>query len=117
MQQTNIEFHSTADGFQSNPFVVAVNGSALLAGQIHSREPVHMIAEFSVMPGIGTLYHQIRCYHTALPGIGYRVDRHAVDLAYVWQVNESDYYSFGGADPTTLRSVRNQVILSYGVRF
>lgn len=62
-------------------------------------------------------FYNEKSAYNATCGIGYRIGRHAIDIAYVWQVNESDYYSFGGADPTTLRSVRNQVILSYGVRF
>lgn len=50
-------------------------------------------------------------------GIGYRIDRHAIDLAYVWQVNHADYYAYQDVAPISMRSVRNQLILTYGIRF
>lgn len=62
-------------------------------------------------------------------GVGYRIGRHAIDLAYVYQVNMANYYEFSNSsssmyyisdlvvDPIDLRSVRNQIVLSYGIRF
>src|SRR5574344_106110 len=62
-------------------------------------------------------------------GVGYRIGRHAIDLAYVYQVNMANYYEFSNpsssmyyisdlvVDPIDLRSVRNQIVLSYGIRF
>ncbi len=62
-------------------------------------------------------YYNTKDSYNVTAGIGYRVGRHAVDLSYVWQVNNADYYAYQGADPVSMRSVRNQIILSYGVRF
>lgn len=62
-------------------------------------------------------YYNVKDSYNVTAGIGYRVDRHAVDLAYVWQVNNADFYAYQGADPIGMRSVRNQIVLTYGVRF
>ena len=62
-------------------------------------------------------YYNTKDSYNVTAGIGYRVDRHAVDLSYVWQVNNADFYAYQGADPVSMRSVRNQIVLSYGVRF
>ena len=64
-----------------------------------------------------TDFYNEKSSYNATAGIGYRIGRHAIDLAYVWQVNEADYYSFPGSDPIALRSVRNQIVFSYGIRF
>ncbi|MBR2619146.1 MAG: hypothetical protein IKC81_07595 [Paludibacteraceae bacterium] len=64
-----------------------------------------------------TEYYNNQNAYNATCGIGYRIGRHAIDLAYVWQVNNATYYSFADADPISLRSVRNQVVLTYGIRF
>jgi len=62
-------------------------------------------------------------------GIGYRIGRHSIDLAYVWQVTNGEYYEFcnpptdGTATsdyiltPMEIRNVRNQIYLTYSVRF
>ncbi|MBP5259423.1 MAG: hypothetical protein J6Z12_02155 [Paludibacteraceae bacterium] len=56
-------------------------------------------------------------------GIGGRFGRHSLDLSYVYQVNLADYYSFDPVytadipDPVALRSVRNQLVFTYGLRF
>lgn len=62
-------------------------------------------------------YYNTKASYNVTAGIGYRIDRHAVDLAYVWQVNQADFYAYQGADPIGLRSVRNQLVLTYGIRF
>jgi hypothetical protein len=64
-----------------------------------------------------TDYYNTKDSYNVTAGIGYRIDRHAIDLAYVWQVNNADYVSYQGADPIGMRSVRNQIVLTYGVRF
>ena len=56
-------------------------------------------------------------------GIGGRFGRHSLDLSYVYQVNLADYYNFDPAytadipDPVAMRSVRNQLVFTYGLRF
>lgn len=54
-------------------------------------------------------------------GVGYRIGRHAFDLAYIWQVNNGLYYEFNSPGievaPLNIRSVRNQFIVSYSIRF
>ncbi|MCQ2336716.1 MAG: hypothetical protein MJ010_06025 [Paludibacteraceae bacterium] len=60
-------------------------------------------------------------------GIGYRVGRHSFDLAYIWQVNNGYYSEFRPynegetsglkIEPMTLRNVRNNITVSYSVRF
>lgn len=62
-------------------------------------------------------YYNTKDSYNVTAGLGYRVGRHAVDLSYVWQVNNADFYAYQGADPVSMRSVRNQIVLSYGVRF
>ena len=66
-----------------------------------------------------------------LSGLGYRFGRHSLDLAYVWQVSTADYYPYSPSytkydgsqfqldnfEPIELRSVRNQLVLTYNVRF
>ena len=66
--QTDIELHGTANGLDADAFVVAMQGAALLGGQIHGRETVHMVADTAVVAAVRALHHQIRCYQTALPG-------------------------------------------------
>lgn len=62
-------------------------------------------------------YYNQKDSYNVTAGIGYRVDRHAIDLAYVWQVNNADFYAYQGAEPINMRGVRNQLVLTYGVRF
>ncbi|MCQ2359994.1 MAG: hypothetical protein MJ009_00740 [Paludibacteraceae bacterium] len=61
-------------------------------------------------------------------GLGYRIGRHSLDLAYIWQVNDGNYYEFIGNDdssvgptfsvsPMSYHNVRNQIYLTYSVRF
>ena len=66
--QTDIELHGTANGLDADAFVVAMQGAALLGGQIHGRETVHMVADTAVVAAVRALHHQIRCYQTALSG-------------------------------------------------
>jgi hypothetical protein len=75
-------------------------------------------------------YNETESYNITA-GIGYRIGRHAIDLAYVYQVNTADYYPYAPSytkydgslfqlnnfEPIGLRSVRNQLILTYNVRF
>lgn len=76
-------------------------------------------------------YYNEKDSYNVTAGIGYRFGRHSLDLAYVWQVNTADYYPYspsytkydGGTfqldnfEPIELRSVRNQLVLTYNVRF
>ena len=55
-------------GFQSDLFVVTVNGSALCACQIHGGEAVDAIGNAAPMAAVRALYHEIRRYDAALPG-------------------------------------------------
>ncbi len=50
-------------------------------------------------------------------GLGYRLGRHSIDLAYMWHVTNYNYFEFGGAVPMNLRDVNNQFLISYAVRF
>ncbi len=80
---------------------------------------------------IDTDYYNEKQSYNVNAGIGYRIGRHAIDLAYVWQVNTADYYPYSPSftkydgslfqlqnyKPIGLRSVLNQIVLTYGVRF
>ena len=50
--QADIKFHSTANGFQANTLIVAVDGTAFLGGHIHSGETVYLIADSAIVPGV-----------------------------------------------------------------
>lgn len=76
-------------------------------------------------------YYNEKESYNITAGLGYRFGRHAIDLAYVYQVNTADYYPYSpsftkyngdlfqleGYEPIGLRSVRNQLVLTYGIRF
>lgn len=62
-------------------------------------------------------YYNTKESYNVTAGIGCRIGRHALDLAYIWQVNNADYVAYGGAEPVSMRSVRNQIALTYGIRF
>ena len=76
-------------------------------------------------------YYNEKDSYNITAGIGYRIGRHAIDLAYVYQVNTADYYPYAPSftkydgsefnldnfEPIGLRSVRNQIVLTYGIRF
>jgi hypothetical protein len=76
-------------------------------------------------------YYNETASYNVTAGIGYRIGRHAIDLAYVWQVNTADYYPYSPSytkyngsqfyledfEPIGMRSVRNQLVLTYGIRF
>ena len=76
-------------------------------------------------------YYNEKDSYNITAGIGYRFGRHAIDLAYVYQVNTADYYPYAPSytkydgdvfqldnfEPIGLRSVRNQLVLTYGIRF
>lgn len=78
-----------------------------------------------------TDYYNEKDSYNVTTGIGYRFGRHSIDLAYVWQVNTADYYPYSPSytkydgsqfqldnfEPIELRSVRNQLVLTYNVRF
>lgn len=54
-------------------------------------------------------------------GLGYRIGRHSLDIAYMWHVNYGEYFEFNTSElniePLVLRDVTNQIVLTYGVRF
>ena len=76
-------------------------------------------------------YYNEKDSYNITAGIGYRFGRHAIDLAYVYQVNTADYYPYAPSytkydgdvfqlnnfEPIGLRSVLNQIVLTYGIRF
>ena len=68
-------------------------------------------------------YYNDRGSFNVTCGIGGRFGRHSLDLAYVYQRNMADYHSYSPAftgeipSPIALRSVRNQLVFSYGLRF
>ena len=76
-------------------------------------------------------YYNEKDSYNITAGIGYRIGRHAIDLAYVYQVNTAEYYPYAPSftkydgnvfqidsfEPIGLRSVRNQIVLTYGIRF
>lgn len=73
-----------------------------------------------------TDYYNEKLSYNVTAGAGYRFGRHSIDLAYIWQVNEADYYSYSPTfgkfeaedfEPIGMRSVRNQLVLTYSVRF
>lgn len=78
-----------------------------------------------------TDYYNEKDSYNITAGLGYRIGRHSIDLAYVWQVNTADYYPYSPSytkydgsqfqldnfEPIELRSVRNQLVLTYNVRF
>ena len=80
---------------------------------------------------VDTDYYNEKDSYNITAGIGYRFGRHSLDLAYVWQVNTADYYPYSPSyakfdgtvfqldnyEPIEMRSVRNQLILTYNVRF
>ena len=80
---------------------------------------------------IDTDYYNEKDSYNITAGLGYRIGRHSIDLAYVWQVNTADYYPYApeytkyngrqfkldSFEPIEMRSVRNQLILTYNVRF
>ena len=80
---------------------------------------------------VDTDYYNEKESYNITAGIGYRFGRHSLDLAYVWQVNTADYYPYSPSfakydgtvfqldnfEPIEMRSVRNQLVLTYNVRF
>lgn len=80
---------------------------------------------------VDTDYYNDLASYNVTAGLGYRFGRHAIDLAYVWQVNTANYYSYAptyvtyndqvfsmpNVEPMNLRTVRNQLVLTYGIRF
>ena len=78
-----------------------------------------------------TDYYNEKDSYNVTAGIGYRIGRHAIDLAYVWQVNTADFYPYSASytkydgslfqidnfEPIEMRSVRNQLVFTYSVRF
>lgn len=78
-----------------------------------------------------TDYYNAKDSYNVTAGLGYRIGRHAIDLAYVWQVNTADYYPYSPSftkydgsqfqldsfEPIEMRSIRNQLVLTYNVRF
>ena len=66
--QTDVKLHGTTDGLDADTLVVAMQGAALLGGQIHGGEAVHMVADTAIVAAVGALHHQIGRDKTALPG-------------------------------------------------
>ena len=65
--QADVELHRTADDLSADPLIVAVDGAALLGGEIHGGEAVNMVADGAVMTAVAALYHQVRGNKRALP--------------------------------------------------
>lgn len=66
--QTDVKLHGTANGLDADAFVVAMQGAALLGGQIHGRETVHMVADTAIVAAVGALHHQVGGDEAAFPG-------------------------------------------------
>lgn len=78
-----------------------------------------------------TDYYNEKDSYNVTAGIGYRIGRHAIDLAYIWQVNNADYYPYSPSftkydgsqfnidnfEPIGMRTVRNQIVATYSIRF
>ena len=69
--QADVEFHRTADDFGADALIVAVDGAALLGGEVHGGEAVNMVADGAVMTAVAALYHQVGGNKRALPGARY----------------------------------------------
>ena len=69
--QADIEFHRTADDLGADALIVAVDGAALLGGEVHGGEAVNMVADGAVMTAVAALYHQVGGNKRALPGARY----------------------------------------------
>ena len=54
--QTDVKLHGTTDGLNADTLVVAVQGTALLGGQIHGGEAVHMVADTAIVAAVGALH-------------------------------------------------------------
>lgn len=72
----------------------------------------------------GMAYYNDRGSYYVSCGLGYNIGRHAFDIAYVWQVNNAMYYAYGNyrqtelaLTPISLRSVHNNIVFTYSVRF
>lgn len=57
--QADVELHRTADDFGADALIVAVDGAALLGGEVHGGEAVNMVADGAVMTAVAALYHQV----------------------------------------------------------
>ena len=69
--QADVELHRTADDLGADPLIVAVDGAALLGGEVHGGEAVNMVADGAVMTAVAALYHQVRGDKRALPSARY----------------------------------------------
>ena len=57
--QTDIEFDSTSDGFEADALVVAVNGGALGARQVHGGEAVNTVGNNAPVAAVRALYGKL----------------------------------------------------------
>ena len=55
LHQPQIELHRPLGAVETDPLVVAVDGLALLGGEIHGREAVDVIRQIPVMTAVGAL--------------------------------------------------------------
>ena len=108
--QADVELYRTADDFGADALIVAVDGAALLGGEVHGGEAVNMVADRTVMAAVAALYHQVRGDKGALPcachggsdliprgavGLADGAGVHALDAAQRYGVI-ADYMHLGG---------------------
>ena len=56
-------------GFERNSLVVAVDGGALLGGELHGGEAVNAVGNLAEVAAIRALHHKVGRNHRALPGL------------------------------------------------
>lgn len=119
-KQDVVDTHSVRVGFEIKPFdalSLRIGGGYRTASNKKEASRYYYTADTRT----DTHYVNDKGAYNVTAGLGYRVGRHSFDLAYVWQVNNGDYYEFNtpelNVQPLNIRSVRNQIVLSYGVRF
>lgn len=119
-KEYNIDTHTVRVGFEIKPFdalSIRIGGGYRTAANKKEASRYYYTADTRT----DTHYINDKGAYNITAGLGYRVGRHSLDIAYVWQVNNGDYYEFNTPDlnvqPMNIRSVRNQIVFSYGVRF
>lgn len=119
-KKENVDTHSVRVGFEIKPFDAL---SLRIGGGYRTAANTKEASRYYYTSDTRTDTHYINDMgaYNVTAGLGYRVGRHAFDIAYVWQVTNGDYYEFNTPDlnvqPLNIRSVRNQLVFSYGVRF
>ncbi len=119
-KQDVVDTHTVRVGFEIKPFdalSLRIGGGYRTAANKKDASRYYYTADTRT----DTHYINDKGAYNITAGLGYRVGRHSLDIAYVWQVTNGDYYEFNtpelNVQPMNIRSVRNQIVFSYGVRF